>query len=176
MYVLALLIALVLIPKNLKKLIRGWRDGERDWAHVIVSLGIILLAVGYIYKLVHLFVYSANGVGVPILDIFYLVCRTLSESAIVNLLLIIGWGWTITYLNGENEELYLPIGTMATIIHIIATTLGKITDDSDSKNHHFDCATGLIVLWIRIMIVIAFVVGVMKTYRDARPKAKQFVR
>jgi hypothetical protein len=65
---------------------------------------------------------------------------------------------------------------MATIIHIIAITLGKITDDSDTKNHHYDCATGLIVLWIRIIIVIAFLVGVTRTYKEARPKARQFVK
>lgn len=94
----------------------------------------------------------------------------------MNLLLVIGWGWTITYLHSDNQDFYVPIGVMATLLHIIATVLGKITDDGEHKNHHFDCVTGWILLAVRLLILIGFVSGVSKTYEEARPKAKNFVR
>jgi hypothetical protein len=174
-YLVALIVAAILAPTNIVKLYRGWMDGERDWAHFIVCGGILGLIIAYFYKLVHLLVYSLNGEGVPSLDVLFLISKTMSECAIINLLLVISWGWTITYINGENQELYLPIGLMATIIHIITTALGKITDGGEHKNHHFDCATGYIILTIRLMTVAAFVAGVCHTHSKVRPKAKRFV-
>jgi hypothetical protein len=175
-YFVALVIATVLAPTNIFKLYRGWKNGERDWTHLIVCGGILSLIIAYFCKLVHLFVYSFNGEGVLTLDVLFFTWKTVSECAIINLLLIIGWGWTITYITGESQELYLPMGLMTTIIHIITTVLGIITDGNQHKNHHFDCATGIIILIIRLIFVMVFVVGVYRTHNEARPKAKQFVK
>lgn len=128
-YVVAFLVAVALTPRNLYKLYQGWVSGDRDWAHIAVCAGIVALIIAYFYKLIDLSVYWLTGEGAHILDLLFLAARTLSECIIINLLLLVGWGWTITYLNGGYEDLYIPIGAMVSLLHIIAATLGKITDD-----------------------------------------------
>lgn len=60
-YVLAIIVAIALAPNNIYRLYKGWIDGERDWAHLVVCSGIMCLIVAYLYKLSHLTVYWLNG-------------------------------------------------------------------------------------------------------------------
>lgn len=102
-YFVALAVALVLAPTNMLKLYRGWVNGERDWAHFVVCGGLLALVIAYFYELIHLLIYWFDGQGVHILDGLFLSARTVSEGAIINLLLVVGWGWTITYLHSDNQ-------------------------------------------------------------------------
>lgn len=65
---------------------------------------------------------------------------------------------------------------VVTIVQIVTSVLGKITDDFETKYHYFDCVTGLIILFFRCIIAIVFVVGVRNTLGSAGPKAQQFVK
>lgn len=70
----------------------------------------------------------------------------------------------------------MPLALVVTIVQIVTSVLGKITDDFETKYHYFDCITGLIILFFRCIIAIAFVIGIRNTSTGASPKAKQFVR
>lgn len=41
--------------------------------------------------------YSSNGQGIPFFDIMSLICQMLSEMTFSALILMVGYGWTITF-------------------------------------------------------------------------------
>lgn len=97
MYICCLVIGVVMIPTNIIKVVRDYREGNRDTAHILITIGIVTLCLSYFYKIIHLAVYYFNGEGVTIMDIFFLMTKTISECIVLSLLMVIGWGWSINY-------------------------------------------------------------------------------
>jgi len=48
-------------------------------------------------QFLHLWMYSHNGRGIPLFDIFSLISYMMSEIAVSSLLMMIAHGWTIIY-------------------------------------------------------------------------------
>lgn len=73
------------------------KNEETDFAAFYLSVGILLLTIGFILKVVHLQFYSNNGKGIPALDTLSVMLKSLSEATVMTILIAIGWGWTINY-------------------------------------------------------------------------------
>lgn len=65
--------------------------------HFIIIVAIFLHLGGIFMELLHLWMYSYNGRGIPVFDIFSLISYMLSEITYSALLMMIATGWTLTF-------------------------------------------------------------------------------
>lgn len=49
--------------------------------------------------------------------------------------ILISWGWTINYTDLENYDIYIPLGVLLGIVHMMIMGLSKLTDDESNKFH-----------------------------------------
>ena len=103
---LMFLIGVWLVMCNRKDNIWG---EDFDWAKflLLAAVGINLSAL--FWKAVGFAIYSSNGHDYAIFDIFYLGLHSISETVVLCLIVMIAYGWTINYLNGEDFDLYIPL-------------------------------------------------------------------
>lgn len=77
-YIGALMVAATLLPNSLKKLKRDLKQDDKDWAHILILVGVMGLTASYIYKIIHFLKYSGDGVGYPALDLLATAMKTAS--------------------------------------------------------------------------------------------------
>jgi hypothetical protein len=95
---------------------------------------------GILFETLHLIFYSYNGRGVPIFDIFSLIGVMLAEIAMSSLLMTIASGWTLNYQDidwDNNLEIYLPVGAILVIFHLIIAALTYVDIDASHKYHDY---------------------------------------
>lgn len=65
--------------------------------HFIIILSLFFHLGGIFMELLHLWMYSSNGRGIPVFDIFSLISYMVSEVAFSSMLMMIAYGWTLTF-------------------------------------------------------------------------------
>ena len=68
-----------------------------DTPHFIMLIALFIHMGGIFFEFLHLWMYSHNGKGIPLFDIFSLIGYMLSEITVSCLLMMIAHGWTILY-------------------------------------------------------------------------------
>jgi glycerol uptake facilitator-like aquaporin len=84
--------------------------------------------------------YYSNGRGIPFFDIMSLICQMLSEITFSSLLMMIAYGWTITFdeLDIDNNlDIYLPIGSVVVVVHLVLAAMTYIDFDAHHKYHDY---------------------------------------
>jgi hypothetical protein len=83
---------------------------------------ILLKYIGYV-------IYSwGTGSDYQFFDFMYLLLHSSSDSVIIVLLMLLGYGWTVTFRNARDFDLYVPLACMLGLVNIIMTVLNKVTD------------------------------------------------
>lgn len=54
--------------------------------------------------------------------------HSISDSAIIVILLLLAYGWTVTFNNSMDFDLYVPLACMLGMVNVIMTLLNKVTD------------------------------------------------
>ncbi len=54
--------------------------------------------------------YVYTGFDYSLFHFVYLFMHSLSESLVIGLIVLIGFGWTINFVTSDNWNVYLPIG------------------------------------------------------------------
>ena len=68
-------------------------------------------------------------------------------------------GWTLTYQQIELEddvEIYLPIGAIVTMVHVVMTALTFVDLDASHKYHDFAGIQGFILYGLKFLIWLGF--------------------
>ena len=86
---------------------------------------LIALLLNYTGYLVYVYV---SGKQYGFFDFTYLLFHSLSEVIITCLLVFVAYGWTITFKNDAEFDLYVPLISMLGLINLILTLLGKVND------------------------------------------------
>ena len=84
--------------------------------------------------------YSYNGRGIPVFDIFGNIFFMLSEISFSSMLMMIAYGWTINFKNidvDSNIDIYLPLGILVVVSHLILAALSYVDIDAYHKYHDF---------------------------------------
>lgn len=84
--------------------------------------------------------YSSNGKGIPFFDIVSLICQMLSEISFSSLLMMMAYGWTITFNDldiDNNLDIYLPVGSVVIVIHLVLAAMTYVDFDAHHKYHDF---------------------------------------
>lgn len=78
--------------------------------------------------------------------------------------MLLSFGWTVTFNNARDFDLYVPLACMLGFVHIIMTMLNKIADGEHDKYHMFDSIPAYIMLTFRTIGLITFLVGIGKSW------------
>jgi hypothetical protein len=92
------------------------------------------------FQTLHLWMYSYNGKGIPIFDIFGLIGCMLSEITVSSLMMMIAHGWTIIYSDldfDNNLEIYLPLGSIVIAVHLVLAAMTYVDFDAHHKYHDY---------------------------------------
>lgn len=54
-------------------------------------------------------IYYFAGLEYDFFDFMYLLFHSIGDSVIVTILLFVAFGWTITFINGKDFDLYVPL-------------------------------------------------------------------
>jgi hypothetical protein len=126
-------------------------------------------------------IYSYTGSDYFLFHLVYLLLHSTSESAVIGLVCLISFGWTLTFRGGQDFDIFLPVGIIYHIIvgalgfvNIVITLVTKIGNSHD-RHHIFDSIGGNILLGYRIIILLVFVWGCVRTYRMVRHNLKKFL-
>ncbi len=111
----------------------------------------------------------------------YLLLYSTSDSILIVLLIILSFGWTVTFKSTVDFDIYVPLTSMLGMINIIMTCLNKVTDGSHDKFHVFDSIPAYIMVFFRLIGFAAFVAGIivsfikLKNGDDSKKKRIYFV-
>ena len=75
---------------------------------MILFGGIATNVSSLIWKSFGYMIYLFIGTNYTIFHLIYLMMHAISETMVIGLLILIGLGWSINYLNGPNMDLSIP--------------------------------------------------------------------
>jgi hypothetical protein len=148
--------------------------GSRDKTKITVFTGLVVLGFSYFYRLLHLFIYYANGEGIYFFEALYIVLKTPCEFIIVTVIVAVGWGWSITHLSYDQS--YIVAGVASTIINTICLIVSGSAEEMVDVHHKYDSTAGNILLVLRIFILLIFTAGVLRIYNREAASIRKFMR
>ena len=141
---------------------------------ILVYGGLVVLGAAYLYRLIHLLIYWSDGAGVHFFEIFYLVLKNIGEAVITTVLVSIAWGWTIVHLKPDPS--YIIVGIVSTLINIVSLVLASLTEEHEYLHHIYDTVPGIVVLILRLIILMVFWFGIMRSLRTSSGHVSSFLR
>jgi hypothetical protein len=83
---------------------------------------IIIKYIGfYLYAYVH-------GNDHSFFDFMYLLFQSTSDSIIIVLIILLGYGWTVHFNSNKDFDLYVPLVSIIGLLNIIMNLLNKVSD------------------------------------------------
>lgn len=125
---------------------------------------------------INLLVYSYDGEGVKALHVVAIIAEVASQFFLSMLLILISWGWTITFLEFGDIEIFIPLLLLLLIMHLLVAGLTQLTSDEYSKYHDYQGIQGLILVISRLGMLTYFLYGMKDTYAKSRMKARVFLK
>ncbi len=146
-----------------------------DSPHFLIIMGLIMHLGGHLFQIIHLWMYSANGRGIPVFDIFSLISIVLSEITFSCLLMMIGYGWTITFQEldiDNNLDIYLPVGAIVIVVHLILAAMTYVDIDALHKYHDYAGYQGIILVFMK-MTLFSYYTYIVVSNKEKIPKRSQ---
>ena len=109
------------------------------------------------------------------MEVFAVIFQIISQFTVVTLLLLIASGWTITFDTVPDKDLYIPIGLVVLIVHLMMGGLVFVDRDDIDKHYDFSGVQGFVLVLLRIGIFVMFEVWVIGTRSEAGKKARVFL-
>lgn len=131
------------------------------------------------WKVIHLLMYSSNGKGIPFFDIVSLICQMLSEITFSVLLMLIGYGWTISFADldiDNNLDVYLPIGSLVIVIHLALAALTYIDVDASHKYHDYSGIQGWVLILFKVGLFCYYMYCIRANRSKVPKRSEQFFR
>jgi hypothetical protein len=146
---------------------------ENPLLPLMVSINADLLHLGLMS--IHLLFVWLDGTGFFVLSVFARLFKIISQATMMWLLITIAYGWTVTYKNMQETDIYILSAIFVVMIHLLIAGLTYIDDDEHHKYHDFGGVQGIILMFLRLIIFAAFVYGVRETAKKANNKQKDFL-
>jgi hypothetical protein len=131
---------------------------------------LLLKYIGYI-----IYAYG-SGSQHGFFDLMYLFLHSTSDSIIMVMLMLLSFGWTVTFNSTRDFDLYVPLCCMLGVVNILMTMLTKINDGDHDKYHMYDSIPAYIMVGFRMIAFIVFIVGVIRSLCCLKKEEKQFMK
>lgn len=132
--------------------------------------------VQLLFSLVHLFIYYFDGVGMYFFDYLSTIFSVLSQVLIISLIIMLAYGWTITFSN-LHEHGYFVIEIGGTVlIHVLIAALTFIDNGEHHKYHDFEGFQGLLLVLLRLGMFGFFQYKVRETLKVVARKNIPFMK
>lgn len=144
--------------------------------------GIATQISSLVWKTFGYLIYVYTGSDYGLFHLIYLLMHSISESLVIGLIILIGYGWTINYNTIQDSDLYIPISKLFLIkivgcvafMNAVLTLLTKIQSGIHDRHHMFDNVTGYVIIGFRLILLVIFIGGAINTYSKSREKVKKF--
>jgi len=142
----------------------------------VLTGAIGLQYLGEVLRADHLWDYSANGLGMKVLELLSEICFTTSQVLITSLLITIGMGYTLLQSRIGELEMIVPLVFLIAIVHILLVSFARMKDDASYKFHDHEGTTGWVLLFIRLVLYAWFFGAVKKTASEAGIRLQMFLK
>jgi len=175
-YLIILFIYVLIIAMNFNIFYRYYkREDEIDYPLLLVNIVLVIEFWALLFEILHIWIYESNGKGFFLFNLLNQIFDISAQFMIIIIFILVGWGWTINYINLENFEFFLPLLAFVGIIHLLVVGLSRLTDDEFTKNHDYEGFAGYLIIIMRLFLYIYFVMGLFETFKQARFKIKSFI-
>jgi len=130
--------------------IKSEESWESPLAILIIALALEFLQI--ICSLIHLSVFEFDGEGVPTFDVLSTIFQVGSQVFIVTLLMLIAFGWTITYHSLPEKETITMFAIMTFVIHALIAGLTALDKNQYHKYHDYSGVQGLVLVILRFVL------------------------
>ena len=110
---------------------------------------------GLLYELLHLWMYSSNGRGIPFFDIMSLISFMLAEITFSCLFIMIANGWKISFQDldiDDNLDIYIPGGILVLVANAVLAAVTYIDVDAYNKYHDYSGIQGWVLILLKLGI------------------------
>lgn len=149
---------------------------------IVMFTGVAAQVSSLTWRTFGFIIYTYSGHDFGFFHFIYLFMHSLSESIVIGLIILIGFGWTINYMTIEHTGIYLPIGNfyinlagVMALTNAVLTLLSKFATNSQDRHHLFDDFSGTLIIIYRLLFVLIFLVGIIYTYTKSRLRVKKFI-
>lgn len=85
-------------------------DEEENWAVYLLQIALWISLFSIVFKVIGYWVYAyLSGNDYAIFDFFYLLLHATADSIVSTLLILLSYGWTVTFVNSRDFDLYIPL-------------------------------------------------------------------
>jgi len=177
LYTLALFTYTLILGFNVYNYYKDIKKTERvDSPILLLLIAVGLEFLSIVFRWIHLLVYSYDGEGVKACHVLSIITEVASQFFISLLLILISWGWTITYREFGDIEMFIPLVLMLLVVHLVVAGLTELTSDAYHKYHDYQGIQGILLVFSRLGMFAYFLYGMQDTYQKSRPKAKMFLK
>lgn len=114
------------------------KNGEYETPLAVLLAAIFCEFLQLFFSLVHLLVYWYDGDGVWVSDYFSTIFSVLAQVCVISLILMIAYGWTVTFSSIKNHEQFLVVLGGTFILHVFIAALTIIDNGQAHKYHDFE--------------------------------------
>ena len=172
---IVLMVIVGFFVSNSIKFVKFYKTEESiDYPTLIITIALLLEFLSLTCEIIHLWIYSADGQGSFFFNFANQALSVTSQFLITCLLLLMAYGWSINFLEFEDMDVFIPLGILLGIIHILIVGVGRITDDEYYRYHDYENWAGVFVMVMRVLLFGFWVYLYRGTYQAAKEADKIF--
>eukprot|EP00440_Ansanella_granifera_P073178 gb/GFBE01079411.1/.p1 GENE.gb/GFBE01079411.1/~~gb/GFBE01079411.1/.p1 ORF type:complete len:454 (+),score=86.40 gb/GFBE01079411.1/:1-1362(+) len=158
-------LALFILSVHVCRLVSKCGDMQRSLGqlHPVVYGLVTAMGLQWVSQalhLLHLWVYSSDGVGAPLADGLAEVLFMLSQVAGASLLIAIAQGYSLVRSKLSEVEMLVPVVGVVAVLHVLLVAIGKMQAEDSTKYHENEGLVGWILLSVRLSLFAWFRSGI----------------
>jgi Rhodopsin-like GPCR transmembrane domain len=162
---------------NTVKFYRFWKTEDTfDYASLILICILACEFFALLCETLHLWSFSYNGKGFFIFDFGNLALSVLSQFVLTCLLMLIAYGWSIRFNEFEDMDVFIPIGILLAILHVMIVGIGTITNNEHYRYHDYENWAGIVILVLRVLFFMFWAYLFKGTYETSAGDEETFYK
>lgn len=151
-----------------------YRD-EFDLQLLVLNLAICLQFVSLILEISSLTAFQSSGKELSAFEFLGRASEELAQLAVLVLLIAIAEGWTITFVDLPNIELYVAVFIFVGLGKLVLVGIGRLSKDSSDVYSDYENLSGAFLVLLRLGLFGWFWVNISALGAKATGKIKLFI-
>ena len=155
--IIIIIIYFIILALYCYKIVKIFQNDDLNFHSFLCIFSLIFKFFYLFFKSIHLYIYSINGTGIYIFDIFSLLSWSFSQFIISCVLIFTIAGWGIIYRSLVDYDNLYPTMIIIFIIQSICMVLFHYNEDSMEKFHDFDGYVGYLIILSKAFLLILMI-------------------